>query len=83
MAKRKALMTWEWNTQNWSSAMRDAYAELGDDLYEYVGLSKGRVQQWINNTTSAGSEHPGMGVFLRICDLLELDPSDFFIMAEV
>jgi len=82
MAKRKALAAWEFNSRNWSIAMRDAYADLGDDLYEYIGLSKGRVQQWINQTTSVGSEHPGMGAFLKIVDLLELDPADFFAMEE-
>lgn len=70
---------WEFNSASWSQAMSVAIEQYGlDDLSELTGLSKSCIKGWSNGTYTKGFEHPHLSNFLIVCNLLDLNPVEFF-----
>jgi len=51
-------------------------------IAEMLELSQGAVWHWLNPRVETGYAHPRMSNFIAVCNLLDLDPRDFFIIEE-
>jgi len=79
MAKTKKLVKWTFHTNAWSQAITNAAREIGPELGELLGVDKATVSNWSRNKWTGQLQWPNMSNFLRVCDLLDLDPREFFI----
>ncbi len=82
MAKRRVLGTFEFDKAAWGRAISQANEDMGSDLPEYLGVSRQCIRTWSVADYAQGYEHPSMFNFLRVCDLCDLNPSDFFTWEE-
>ena len=52
-------------------------------LADYLGVNKATIAQWGKpNSAYSDFPHPSMHNFLKVCNELELRPSDFFTTGE-
>jgi len=72
---------WRFNSEAWAATLNNIGDELIEAARELTGLSEAAFWHWRNNTYPEGFEHPNMTNLLKICNLLDLDPRDFFDLA--
>jgi len=73
-----ANLDWQFDAERWAADLR---AQRDGDLVaaqELSGLTASGWWNWLNPKRSRGFEHPGMKNFLNVCNLLHLDPRDYF-----
>lgn len=56
-----------------------SWVELG----EILGVSKNTVNNWANGNWQDGFEHPHLSNFVTVCNMMDLDPRDFWILEDV
>jgi len=69
---------WVFDTERWANDLRkQADADLVA-AQELSGLTAGGWYNWLNPKRNRKFQHPGMLNFLNVCNLLHLDPRDYF-----
>ncbi len=72
---------WTFNTDLWSKTIARAIELYGkDDFAEICGLSDTTVYNWSVGRYTEGFNWPSMHNFLKITNLLDLNPMKFFVL---
>jgi len=71
---------WKFDAERWAADLNrqsdgDRIAAL-----ELAGLSAGAWWAWLNPKANRPFNHPNMSNFIKICNLLQLDPRDYFCL---
>lgn len=81
--KRYRVVAWTFDTKAWGAAINEAREALGKDLPEFLQVDRATSENWGKERYTGTFTWPSMGNFLRVCNLLDLDVRDFFILEEV
>lgn len=74
------FVNWKFDAQRWAEALNGQSADDRAAAQELSGLTASGWRNWLNGTTGKAYQHPGMLNFLNVCNLLDLDPRDFFTL---
>jgi hypothetical protein len=80
MAIKYRFMNWKFDAARWAEALN---GHAHDDLAaarELSGLTASGWRNWMKGEQGKSYIHPGMMNFLNVCNLLDLDPRDFFTL---
>jgi len=69
---------WVFDADRWAADLSDKPDTDLVAAQELSGLTASGWWNWLHPKRSRGFEHPGMKNFLNVCNLLELDPRDYF-----
>jgi len=73
-----ANVDWKFDAERWAADLRkQANADLVA-AQELSGLTASGWWNWLNPKRHPNFNHPGMKNFLNVCNLLDLDPRDYF-----
>jgi len=76
-----ANVDWKFDAERWAADLRkQADADLVA-AQELSGLTASAWWNWLNPKRSRQFMHPGMSNFLNVCNLLHLDPRDYFSLS--
>ena len=53
-----------------------------DEIAEMIGVHPNTLQAWIKRNHKMGFDYPNMTNFLALCALADVDPGQFFTIAE-
>lgn len=80
---RYSLINWSFNKELWGNVIASAAREFGEEAFaEMVGVDKKTVQNWAAIARREKHQWPAMHNFMIVINLLDLTPSDFFILEE-
>lgn len=82
MVKKVSVVNWKFDAARWADALRDVDAETLEAARDLSGLTVAGWRHWLRGTTASSYQHPGMQNFINVCNLLDLNPSDFFTTDE-
>jgi len=71
---------WQFDSAELAETLTDLPVEMLSFLEGYLDVSHGAIWHWKNNVYPAGVNYPNMSNFLKLCDALDLDPREFFIL---
>lgn len=71
---------WIFDKHRWAEALRGQTDTDLDAARELSGLSTGAFLTWMNPQYRGAYEQPGMKNFLAVCNLLHLNPTEFFCL---
>lgn len=78
------LVKWEFCQARFSSALMSLHEHFSwGELAEIIGCSKSTVYNWANGKFSDEFPWPRMHNFIAVCNELDLDPRDFFVLEDV
>lgn len=81
MTKKYGLYNFTFDKMWWSALMARAASEIDKDvLAEMLNISASAIHNWSVGRYAEGFEHPSMSNFLRICNMLDVDPREFFVL---
>jgi hypothetical protein len=84
MGRYQKLVQWNFNHALWSASMATIIEQMGVEfMAEYLGLSESILNSWARGRYAEGFQHPSMSNFLKVCDSVDLDPSEFFVLGDV
>jgi len=83
MVTKYKFVNYEFNFDVWSSTMR-LLVERGDApvVSELLGMSESIIINWAKGRWTEGFKYPNMTNFLKVCNLLEIEPLQFFTTSE-
>jgi len=73
-------MDWTFDKHRFAEKLRGFEGETLKAAQELSGLSESAFLTYINPQYRGAYENPGMKNFLNVCNLLELDPREFFCL---
>jgi len=76
------LIPMRFAAQKWADVLRQQDDKTLVVAQTLSGLSASGWWHWLNPKRGKTYEHPGMGNFINVCNLLDLNPADFFELAE-
>lgn len=84
MNTRYKLMNWKFDDVAFANAiiimLQDfSYAELG----ELIGVTKSCIHAWAHARYTNEFRHPNLSNLVLVCNTLDLDPRDFFVLVDV
>jgi len=71
---------WKFDVHRWAEALKALSPEDMSAAIELSGLTASGFWHWINPERSKTYIQPGMLNFLAVCNLLNLDPREFFCL---
>jgi hypothetical protein len=74
---------WRFDAVAWSQAVSVAYEKHGDDIAEMLNVTPSAIKHRIKMDYTGGFTYPNMTNFLACCNLLDLDPTEFFSVLDV
>lgn len=80
---RYSLVNWVFHQTAFASAillMHDTFTWI--ELGGLLGVSKSTVNNWANGNFSEQFPHQHMSNLLIVCNMLDLDPREFFILED-
>lgn len=80
--KRIRLVSWAFDTKAWGTAISTAREALGKSLPEFLEVDRASCENWEKGRYTGDFRWPSMKNFFKICNLLDLDPRDFFILED-
>lgn len=83
MNTRYKIVAWGFDIKAFASAIMALHEHFSwEELAELIGCSKSTVYNWANGNFSDEFPWPRMHNFMSVCNELDLDPRDFFILEE-
>jgi len=80
MPTKYTVMDWTFDKHRWAETLRGQTPETLQAAQELSGLSKAAFDTWKNPANRGAYQNPGMLNFINVCNLLELDPREFFCL---
>lgn len=71
---------WRFDKHRWAEALRGMPITELQAAQELAGISQSGWYHWMNPDKSGVYQHPAMLNFLNVCNLLHLDPREFFCL---
>jgi len=83
MNVKYSLVYWDFDRAKFSNALMGLHENFSwGELAEIIGCSKSTVYNWANGNFNDEFPWPRMHNFVNVCNECDLDPRDFFILAE-
>lgn len=83
MNTRYKIVMWEFDIKAFSAALMQLHEHFSwGELAEIIGCSKSTVYNWANGNVTDEFPWPRMHNFMAVCNELDLDPRDFFILED-
>lgn len=82
MAIKHKVIPFKFDVTAWSVVLAALDADTLALAKELSGLTDAGWRHWLKGETTSSYIHPGMLNFLNVCNLLDLDPRQFFCLAE-
>lgn len=74
---------WRFDDGLWSAFCERLVEKHGiDDIAEMIGVHPHTLRGWIKRNHKQGFEHPSMGNFLKLCNLADVAPDQFFTIQD-
>lgn len=73
-------LDWQFDKHRFAETLRGLDAETLAAAQELSGLSESAFLTYMNPQYRGAYENPGMKNFLNVCNLLHLDPREFFCL---
>jgi len=80
MTIKYRVVSWQFDSAKLAEILSDLPVEMLSFLEGYLDVSNGAIWHWKNNVYPVGVNYPNMSNFLKLCDALDLDPREFFIL---
>lgn len=71
---------WKFDAARWARAVRRATNDNVQEWAALMGVNAATLSAWRNMDKPNRNPHPAIGSLLLICNELELDPRDFFVL---
>lgn len=75
------IIDWQFDSEKLAGVLKVLTVDEQKLLAEYLGVSNGGIWHWRENCYPEGVNYPNMSNFLKLCDALDLDPREFFVLA--
>jgi len=82
MAVKYRSYSWIFDREAWARVLSSARPDDLEAALQLSGLSRGGLYHWMRPYQDSVFKHPSMQNFLLFCNLLELNPADFFTLEE-
>lgn len=83
MITRYRVINWDFNKALWALVIQGAIDEFGVKAFaEIVDVDTSTLSNWAHMTQREGHKWPQMQNFMKVVNVLDLTPSDFFILEE-
>lgn len=76
------VVPFEFDAKAWSEALNRVDHITREVAREMSGLTKAGWAHWLKGAKTSSYVHPGMLNFINVCNLLDLDPRQFFVLNE-
>lgn len=81
--KYTKVVVWVFAWKKWADVIAVASSEVGPELGGFIGVDRSTIANWSKGRFTDEFKFPAMHNFIRACDLLDLDPTEFFIQEDV
>lgn len=72
-------VSWEFHSALWAETIADAIKTHGaETIAELLDMTQGGLEAWGEERWTENYRYPRMTNFLKVCNLLDLQPSHFF-----
>lgn len=71
---------WQFDAQAWSEALNAAHPADLLAAKELSGIGESGWRNWLKGEVTQSYKQPGMKNFLAICNMLDLDPRQFWTL---
>lgn len=82
MPPQYKIVNWKFDGQKLAETLATLSRDEMDTVREVMGVSDGAMWHWRNNSYVPPFEYPNMTNFLTLCNWLDLDPREFFILED-
>lgn len=83
MNVKYSLVNWDFDRVKFASCLMGLHENFSwGELAEIIGCSKSTVYNWANGNFNDEFPWPRMHNFVAVCNECDLDPREFFILAE-
>lgn len=84
MNTRYKLVSWEFDIKAFGAAIMRLHETFSwGELAEIIGCSKSTVYNWAMGNVNDEFPWPRMHNFIAVCNELDLDPREFFVLEDV
>lgn len=80
--RKYVVVAWEFNTALWADTIATQMVNFGQDLPAMTGVDKSTLNNWAKERYTEGFNWPSMVNFIRVCNLFDLNPDEFFILED-
>lgn len=81
MTTQYAVIPFVFDSALFAQVLTDLSPDMLEDVRLLLDVSPGCIWNWKNNRHTAGAPYPNMTNFIALCNLLDLDPRNFFRLA--
>jgi len=74
------IVNWQFDSTKLAEVLQSQDKATLEALIALMDVSTGALWHWKNDTYPVGVNYPNMSNFLKLCDALDLDPREFFIL---
>lgn len=71
---------WAFNSEYFAEVLSGLTPEDLEACRELMGVTKSAIRNWSKDKYTTEMNYPHMTNFLAVCNLLDLDPRDFFTL---
>jgi hypothetical protein len=83
MTTKYRIMPFVFDIKLWSAELAKVDPEWRQELADIAGVNISTLRNWITGDYAIRPfKHPNMSNFLNVCNWLDLDPRDFFILED-
>lgn len=80
MATKYVLLDWSFDAEKFSEVLSALDPETLQTCQEMMGVSRAAIYHWRTGKYGHDKTYPNMTNFVALCNLLDLDPRDFFTL---
>lgn len=80
---KASYIDFKFDTGMWARTIANWADVVGVDfISEAIEADPGTIRAWMRASFKSSYPYPSMTLFMRACNLLDLDPRQFFVMDE-
>lgn len=80
MGIQYAVVNWSFNAEAFAEALAQMTPDDMQAAADLLGVSWQTVRRWQKGVYDTEFNHPRLSNFLALCNLLDLDPRDYFTL---
>jgi len=82
MTIRYRVINWQFDSAKLAAVLEPLDRGMIETLMSLLDVSNGAIWHWRKDIYPEGVNYPNMSNFLKLCDALDLDPREFFVLDE-
>jgi len=80
MSIKYAMVNWTFNSELFSEELSEMTSDDIEAAAELLGVTRQAIRRWQKGSYDTEFNFPRMSNFLNLCNLLDLDPRDYFTL---